>query len=111
MKRYIQAGRARKGYGYGEKYRYWGNLKLADRVTENELSDEIKKDILDKAAQELHYKYRYGRMRDKSDLGLWDAYLSYFVMYLEDVLKYEEPDASWPTWYEDAKRRFDQWNQ
>lgn len=40
---------------------------------------------------------------------MWDDFVSRVTTSLQDILEYDYPDASWPTWYEDTKRRFEEW--
>lgn len=102
----IQSGQDAPGFGYGEKYRYWDDPELADRVTDTELDDSIKADIFNDALEDMKYDPRF---RDDDRDSMWDYFVSRVTIWLQDILEYEYPEASWATWYEDAKRRFDEW--
>lgn len=104
MKRYIQS--AKRGYGYGGKYRYWDDPKLADKITDTELDDSTKTRLFEDILDDI----KYNTDLDPSDkTAMWDYFVNRVTIALQDILEYDYPDASWPTWYEDAKRRFDEW--
>jgi hypothetical protein len=105
MKRYIKCGRSKKGYGHGGKYRYWDDPTLADKVTDVELDDAVKRNLFEDILDEM----KYTEYHDRSYNALWDDFISRLTTALQDLLEYEYPEASWRTWYEDARQRFDEW--
>lgn len=102
MKRYI------KSSSYPDYYDYWDNPASADRVTDIELPDDIKSGLIQDEIEHVGDKWKYGSLNTTDYDVMWDVFLSYFVGRLEWALD-DHPEASWPTWYEDAKARFDEW--
>lgn len=110
MKRYITtADSISTTPTYSEdRYDYWTYPEIADRVTETELADDVKSKLIEDEIEHVGSKYKYGSLNTTEYSVMWDLFLAYFVGQLEWILD-DEPDLSWPTWYEDAKSRFDEW--
>ena len=106
MKRYIRCSQVDPNYDYGGKYRYWDDASLADKATGKELPSSVKEDIFETILEDMKYNTDI-IMGDKSEL--WDYFVNRVTSKLQDVLEYDYPDSSWKTWYEDARRRFNEW--
>lgn len=107
MKRYIKSNQYHTDFG--EKHRYWDDPERADKITDVELPEDVKHNVLENAIETLTDKYKYGSAGHASDFTLWDLFLNYVTNELDMTLD-DYPEACWPTWYEDAKNRFIEWN-